>query len=127
MMNKLRLIILLFVIGLITGCANWTPWYQQNYAGLTHVELTGCNEDQGVEGQMYCHVTIYDGKEKTNVNVVVSKNPTTGELRAEYSATNVEAFGGQELRAAVDEAAAATIEKMTPSIIDAVKAAIGTP
>ncbi len=113
---------------ILAGCGA-VPWNPQNNAGLTNVHMEGCGQDEGIDGQMFCDIAIIDGKEKTNVRVVVAKNPETGLFSASYEATDVEAFTGQAIRGEVEKAIAEAVRQALPDItqavIDAIKAGDG--
>jgi hypothetical protein len=103
----------LLLIGL-AGCAA-VPWGPQQNAGLTNVKLDGCGAEEGIDGQMFCGIRVVDGKEKSNVSVRVSKG-ADGTFTASYEAKDVQAFGGQAIRAEVEAAVAAALTAALPEI-----------
>ena len=125
MKNTVVLITMIATLIFLGGCAGartsilpWAEddWAPQNYAGLTRVELKGCDQEQGIDGQLYCDINIYDGKEKTDVSVVVKRSPD-GTITAEYNAKDVAAFEGQLIRGDVEKKVA---EKLGEVIVEAV-------
>jgi hypothetical protein len=102
----------------LSGCGA-LPWNPQGYAGVTHVELQGCDDEEGIDGQLYCDIIIYDGKEKTDLDVVVKRSPD-GTIEANYRARNVEAFGGQAIRGEVEQAITGAVQAALPEITRAV-------
>lgn len=102
---------------LLGGCST------QQYAGLTSLEVTmkpKCDGPTLAE----CAATIkyIDGKEKANVSTDVDL--TKG--RFTYTASDVKAFDGQALRAAVDKALIETAGQTIPQVADAIVRAVIT-
>lgn len=110
---------LIAFLGLLTigGCST------QQYAGLTSLEVTmkpKCDGPTLAE----CAATIkyIDGKEKANVATDVDL--TKGHFA--YTASDVKAFDGQALRAAVDKALIETAGQTIPQVADAIVRAVIT-
>jgi hypothetical protein len=99
----------------LAGCGA-VPWNPQNNAGLTNVHMEGCGQDEGVDDQMFCDIRVIDGKEKSNIRVVILKDPKTGAFQASYEAQNVEAFTGQSIRGEVEQAVADALRQALPDI-----------
>ncbi len=126
-MKLLSAISMLFTLLLVTGCGS-LPWNPQGNAGITHVELSGCEADEGASGQLFCDIDIIDGKEKTNVDVKVVRDLDKNTVTATYTARNVAAFEGQAIRGEVEQAITESIRQVLPAmtgeIINGIK---GTP
>ena len=95
-------------------------WNPQQYAGMTHV-VVGYNKDGSVRD-----VSWWDGKEKTDVTVTITKN-TDGTVTLNYSATGVTAFEGIGIRADVEKAIVEASKDVALSTIEGVIKAIKLP
>ncbi|NKB37878.1 MAG: hypothetical protein GKR93_12050 [Gammaproteobacteria bacterium] len=126
-MKKLLSVFLIVVLLALTGCGS-LPWNEQNNAGLTNVDLEGCDAEEGVDGQLFCNIHIIDGKEKADVNVEIIRDIPNNTITAKYSAKNVEAFDGQAIRGEVEKAVADTFRDVLPDMTkEIIKAIVPGP
>lgn len=105
----------LFAITLV-GCAGATPWTNPaQYAGINYATFEYPTEQGAITG------TLYGGKEQGSVGITI-RHPSGVEV--EYTATDVKAFEGQKVRAAVEEAVSADAKEAMPGIVDTITDAI---
>lgn len=110
-MKKFALIPLLF----LGACST------QQYAGLTTFELTTKTKCDGPSlAECISTIKYIDGKEKAAVNTEVDL--VKGKFA--YTASDVKAFDGQALRAAVDKTLIETAGQTAPQIADAIVRAV---
>lgn len=93
----------------------------QQYAGITTVEITMKPMCDGPSlAQCAQKISYIDGKEKANVDF----KGDFGKGTFAYQATDVKAFDGQALRAAVDTVLIQTAGQTAPQIADAIVRAV---
>ncbi|HDZ73685.1 MAG TPA: hypothetical protein ENH55_13150 [Aurantimonas coralicida] len=107
----------IFATLILTGCIGLEPWNPQNNAGITNVTIEWCESAKEDTDNYLCKVSWIDGKEKADVSISWGDNFT-------YSANDVSAFRGQEIRAAVEEALAEAQVEVTTAIVDRIVGAI---
>lgn len=109
-------ILLILVLAVIAGCAMDPSRSEQAASGQTIVEARWC--ESYVEGSYLCGLEWKDGKEKSNVTLHVE---LPNGYKLDYTASDVKAFDGQAIRAAVEavmvDATAETIDNVTRGII----------
>ena len=127
-----NLIVLFITLFVLSGCgagavskktentSEQIHWNPQQYAGMTHV-VVGYNKDGSVKD-----VSWWDGKEKTDVTVTITKNPD-GTVTLHYTATGVTAFEGVGIRADVEKAIVEASKDVALSTIEGVIKAIKLP
>ncbi len=115
LMHFILMLLIMPLLGLTSGCGS-LPWNPQGNAGITNVQMQGCEADEGIDGQLFCDIHILDGKEKTNVDVEVIRDLDENTIKASYTARNVEAFEGQAIRGEVERAIAETFREVLPGM-----------
>lgn len=112
-MNKRLLATVVLVLGLVglSGCAGF-----QDRAGITHVAADWNQESGKLES-----LTWTDGKEKQNVTLGVTFPDGAG---VTYSARDVRAFEGQEIRGRVAEAIAGVLGDVGPGVLQSLTSAV---
>ena len=90
---------------LISACETTAPWSEQDWAGITTIE---------VEGNGIVPNTLYkSGKEASGFKVAFHGSPD-GMIDVELEASDVKAFDGQALRAEVSKALAEAQIEIAP-------------
>ena len=107
---------------LAAGCETTAPWSEQDWAGITTIE---------VEGNGLVPQTFYkSGKEAAGIKLAFHSDGA-GAIDVELEASDVKAFDGIALRAEVSKALAAAQVEIAPglldAIVDAVKLFMGVP
>lgn len=122
----LRIAIIAVLPLLVGACAGAVPGNPQNYAGITdaHVEVGTVKAE---EKPYIKDVRFRDGKQKQSVEIKISLDEE-GKPTISYTAKGIEAFDGQKVRAAVEQAVSADAKEAMPGIVDTiVKAVTGMP
>ncbi len=104
----------------LSGCAGALPWNKQNYAGINEVSFSWCKANDGAT-YMPCNVKITNGKENGNIKFAFEMSDGT---ILNFSAEDVKAFRGQDIRAKVEIAIAEQLGNVAPSVVDAIVKAI---
>lgn len=120
MLRYLKLITTTGMVISLIACAGAVPWNKQNYAGINEVSFSWCKAD---EGKIYvpCNVKITNGKENGNIKFAFEMSDGT---ILNFSAEDVKAFGGQNIRANVEKAVAEQLGDVAPGVVDAIITAI---
>lgn len=114
----LKILVLAGAVLVLSACAGTVPTAgKQGFAGVTHVEMKWCAPAQEDAKKYLCGAEITDGKQRQDVTLEI-KLPGGGEVK--YSATAVEAFEGQELRAAVEAVISADMVEIIDRIVEGV-------
>lgn len=93
-------------------------------AGLNVVEFEEleCSETTGLCGPT--DFRLIGGKEQQNISISM-RHPETGNVVMEYSATGVEAFEGQAIRAEVEQALADADVEASQALVDSIVGLVG--
>lgn len=121
-----QIAVICFLSLALAACAGAVPGNPQNYSGITdaHVEV-GTVKDG--EKPYIKEVRFRDGKQKQSIELKVDLDEN-GKPTITYSAKGVEAFDGQKVRAAVEQAVSSDAKDAMPGIVDTiVKAVTGLP
>jgi len=103
----------------LTACAGAVPWNAQNYAGITEWKLKYKKNNDG--NFQLASVTYVNGKE-FGADTIKIALPDGSILN--FSAEDVKAFQGQEVRARVEQAVAEQFGEVAPGVVDAILKAI---
>lgn len=106
---------------LLSACAGALPWNTQSKAGITDAVVTWCESKDATKDKYVCGARLTDGKEKTYIALKID-TPDGSHLK--YTARDVKAFQGQQVRAAVEKAVSADVKAAAPGIVDAIVKAI---
>jgi len=114
--------ILISILTVITlsGCAGALPWNKQNYAGINEVSFSWCKANDGAT-YMPCNVKITNGKENGGIKFAFEMPDGT---ILNFSADDVKAFEGQNIRAKVEKAIAEQLGDVAPEVAEAIIKAI---
>lgn len=102
----------------LSGCAGAVPWNPQGYAGINMIEAEFVVAD-GESGPK--SIRVVGGKEQEAVSFKATLPDGTA---VDYTASGVQAFDGQKLRAAVEDAVSDDVKAVAPGIVDSVVKAV---
>lgn len=91
----------------------------QDRAGLTVADISWCPGPD--ERQVLCGAKLIDGKERQDVELLVTLPDGGG---VDYRARAVLAFEGQQIRAAVHAALIRELGQASPGLVDAIVSAV---
>jgi len=114
-----RVFTLASLCALLAGCAGAVPWNPQGYAGINQAEITSTCE--GSESWCPESVTLTGGKEQGEVSVSFT---TPNGTSVKYTASEVQAFDGQTVRAQVEQQISEDVREASPEIVNRITNAI---
>lgn len=128
-MTRVHVLIAIMTIALLSGCAGALPWNDQNLAGITKLRVEPMQITEVVDGQpvsvTVCCSFVYESGKQGQITGTVSKH-ADGSWAVAFD-SSVEAFGGQQARAeleqAVTSAAAEAFSRSVQTVVEGLKAA----